>query len=61
MQNLILTALPYLLSSARHILVASGAVGAATAGESDAQFWAGLAAVVVGQGWSYLNAKRAAK
>lgn len=61
MQNILLTALPYILSTARHVVVATGAVGAATAGQSDVQFWSSVAAIIVGQGWSYLNAKKAAK
>jgi len=61
MPNAIAIALPYVLSTARHVLVATGAVSAVTATQSDPVFWAGLAAVVVGQGWSYLNARKVAK
>ena len=47
------------LSTVRHLLTASGGALAGTAGQSDEQFWMGLATFVVGIGMSYAKSWKA--
>lgn len=47
------------LSTLRHVLTAGGGFAAGTAGQSDEQFWGGLAVTVVGFGLSYLKSWKA--